>query len=324
VIWRHGRVKLARSAIQNCSIYAIRGSKQLILFEMEIGTMLRSFLLVSLFILTLGVRAAERDYVPEIAKWQEVAVPPAVPQAQRVIWRHAANYSKFEWRVFIDHGKAIASSVLVVPVKRPEKLNFLPKAASFEGGSAFAAVDNGWLVGFNQGEFGAALYWFSQDGKRCYKISDHQVVDFVSLPDGIYAIEGLAHLGTSTGSVIRIARATASARWNAATITKLPFAPYAQSLRRDGTMLITLSNSLVSIGPDHTPRTLFSSALWDGLYPNSSVISSDETKLYIGMRQYIGEFDLTTNRFRFLIPSAKFINKLPKEDEERMRRQYGG
>ena len=89
-------------------------------------------------------------------------------------------------------------------------------------------------------------------------------------------------------------------------------------------MFITLSNSLVSIGPDHTIRTLFSSALWDGLYPNSSVISFDGTKLYIGMRQYIGEFDLTTNMFRFLIPSAKFINKLPKEDEERMRKQYGG
>lgn len=251
-------------------------------------------------------------------------MPPEVPQVQRVVWSYAANYSKFEWRVFNDDGKAVASSAREVPAKRPEKPGFLPKTAKFQGGSAFAKVDDGWLVGFNQGEFGAALYWFSQDGKRSYKISDHQVVDFASLPDGIYAIEGLAHLSMSAGSVIRIARATASSHWMATTITKLPFAPYALSLRQDGTMLITLSNSLVSIGPDQTIHTLFSNALWGGLYPNSSIISPDETKLYIGMRQFVGEFDLTTNKFRFLIPSAKFLNKLPKEVEVRMRKQYGG
>jgi hypothetical protein len=47
-------------------------------------------------------------------------------------------------------------------------------------------------------------------------------------------------------------------------------------------------------------------------------------KLYIGMRQYVGEFSLTTNKFRFLIPSAKFLNKLPKEAEDGIRKQYGG
>ena len=41
-----------------------------------------------------------------------------------------------------------------------------------------ARVDDGWLVGFNKGEFGAALYWFSADGKQNYKISDHQVWEF--------------------------------------------------------------------------------------------------------------------------------------------------
>ncbi len=286
--------------------------------------MLRSFLLASLFIFAMGVSAAEPDYAPEIAQWQEATVPPEVPQAQRVVWFYAANYSKFEWRVFTDNGKAFASSTREAPAKRPEKPEFLPKTAKFQGGSAFATVDDGWLVGFNEGEFGAALYWFSQDGKRSYKVSEHQIVDFVSRPDGIYAIEGLAHLGMSAGSVIRIARATASSHWQATTIAKLPFAPYALSLRQDGTMLVTLSDSLVSIGPDHTIRTLFSKALWGALYPNSSIISSDGTKLYIGMRQFVGEFDLTTNKFRFLIPSAKFINKLPKDVEKRMRKQYEG
>jgi hypothetical protein len=128
----------------------------------------------------------------------------------------------------------------------------------------------------------------------------------------------------SSGSVIRIARAENSAHWQARTITKLPFAPYAVASRKDGTMLMTLSDSIVSLSPDNSLRTLFSNALWNGLYPNSSIVSPDGTKLYIGMRQFVGEFDLTTNQSRFLVPSAKFLNKLPKEVEERLRKQYGG
>lgn len=280
-------------------------------------------LIASLLVLTLGVRAAEPEYPRDITKWQEATVPPEKPQGPRMAWFYAANYSNLEWRVFTENGKPSAKNGQEAPAKRPDQPKFTPKAGKFRGASAFAAVDDGWLVGFNQGEFGAALYWFSQDGKRNYKVSDHQVVDFFSLPDGVYAIEGLAHMGYSGGSVIRIARPKAGAHLEATTVAKLPFAPYALSLRRDGTMLITLSDSLVSVGPDHKIHTLLTDAPWGGLYPNSSIISPDATKLYIGMRQFVGEFDLTTNKFRFLIPSNKFLNKLPKEDEERIRKQYG-
>lgn len=285
--------------------------------------MLRSFLQAGLLIFAMGVGAAEPDHLPDLSQWQEAAMPPDKPQAQRMVWYYASNYSSFEWRVFSSGGKAFAHSAREEPVKQPDEIKFVPKTPDFQGGSAFAAVDDGWLIGFNKGEFGGALYWFSRDGKRRYKISDHQIIDFVVQPDGIYAIEGVAHLGLSIGSVIRVARATARSRWKATTVTKLPFAPSALSLRKDRTMLITLSDSLVSIGPDHTVRTLLSNVPWGGLYPNSSIISPDETKLYIGMRQYVGEFNLTTNKFRFLIPSTKFLNKLPKEDEDRIRKQYG-
>lgn len=284
-------------------------------------TKLLALLRVGLFILAASARAAEPDYLAEIEKWQEVAVPSETQKAERRVWFYSANYSMVEWRVFSDDGRALAERIHGGQAKRPDKLRFLPKAGRFQGGSAFASVDDGWLVGFNQGEFGAALYWFSQDGKRSYKISGHQVVDFVSRPDGIYAIEGLAHMGMSVGSVIRVSRATPGAHWKAETVVKLPFAPYALSVRGDGTMLITLSDSVVSVGPDHTVHTLLAKAPWGGLYPNSSLISADETRLYIGMRQFVGEFDLKNNKLRLLVPSAESLNKLPKEVEEQMRKQ---
>ena len=42
------------------------------------------------------------------------------------------------------------------------------------------------------------------------------------------------------------------------------------------------------------------------------------------MRQFVGEFDLTTKKLRPLISSNQFLNKLFQEDEERIRKQYGG
>lgn len=270
------------------------------------------------------MRAAEPEYPREVARWQTVAVPRGSDQGARMAWFYAANYSNHEWRVFAERGQICAQLTSAKPPQKPERPKFTPKAGQFRGASAFARVDDGWLVGFNQGEFGAALYWFSADGKRNYKVSDHQVADFFSLPGGLHAIEGLAHMGMSEGSVIRITRPQPRARWQASTATKLPFAPYAVSVRRDGTMLITLSDSLVAVGDDRKVTTLLAEPPWGGLYPNSSILSSDEQKLYIGMRQFVGEFDLSTKKLRLLIPSDAFLNKLPKEDEQRIRKQYGG
>jgi hypothetical protein len=183
-------------------------------------------------------------------------------------------------------------------------------------------VDDGWLVGFNHGEFGAALYWFNHDGKHHYKISNHQVVAFFSLPDGIYAIEGLAHMGASCGSVIRITRPTTSGHWQASRVVRLPYAPNTVAVRRDGSIVIALSDSLVSVGPDHHVNTLISDAPWGGLYPSSSILLPDESRLYIGMRQFVGEVDLATNHLRLLVPSVNFLNRLPDDDERRIRAQY--
>ena len=259
----------------------------------------------------------------EVTRWQEVSVPPTSDQGAHMVWHFAANYSRHEWRVFAQRGEILAELTTDKPSVQAERPEFTPKDGQFKGYSRFARVDDGWLVGINKGEFGAELYWFSHDGQQNYKISEHHVVDFFSLTDGIYAIEGLAHLSMSEGSIIRIARPQPDAHWQAATVTKLPFAPYAVSVRRDGTMLVTLSDSLVSVGDDRKITTLLPDAPWTGLYPNSSVLSSDEQKLYIGMRQFVGEFDVPANRLRLLIPSDAFLNKLPKQDEQLIRNQYG-
>jgi hypothetical protein len=277
--------------------------------------------LVSLFVVMTIAQAPKRlAFNPDVSTWKEVVPPLAEQQADFMVWSYAANYSNMEWSVSSAKDKTVATLNATATASKT-KPSFVPKAGRFSGGSDFAKVDDGWLVGFNQGEFGAALYWFGNDGKQSYKISDHQIVGFFSRKDGLYAIEGLAHLSLSRGSVISLHKGKT---WEAKTAITLPFAPYAVSLRKDDSMVVTLSDALVCIGNDWKIQKQIDGKIWGGLYPHVSMLSKNEAKAYLGMRQYVGEVDLGTGKIRMLIPSDKFLNKLPAEEVKSLRRIYGG
>ncbi|HWL51172.1 MAG TPA: hypothetical protein VNQ90_01965 [Chthoniobacteraceae bacterium] len=264
---------------------------------------------------TLG--GAELKYPQEVALWQEVSIPLVLNRSEREVRFFAANRSRHQWRVFMAHGQVCARLTSGEPPQR-DLPPFAPKPVrlaaygAFANATSFARVADGWLIGYNQGEFGGALHWYSRDGRRHYKISDHQIVDFFRLPTGWHAVEGMEHRHTSQGSVIRLVQTPPNARWRAVTIVRLPSAPYAASVCRDGSMLVTLSNSLVQVEAWGGITTLFADTPWGRLYPGSSVLSSDEQKLYLGMRQFVGEFDLSTKKLRLLVPSSPFLN-LPGE-----------
>lgn len=272
----------------------------------------------------VGAFAAELNFDPDVTKWEEVIRPPKTNAGAYAVWDYAASYSELEWHMFMKEGEPRAQLRDKSFQEHGERPRFIPKVAKFgRGAPTFARVDDGWLVGFNDGEWGGAFYWFREDGKRNYKISDHQIEQFFMLPTGIHAIEGLAHISTGHGSVVCVSRKKRGGRWRASEVVKLPAAPSAISLRQDGTMLITLSDRLVAITPEHRVETLLANPNWIGLYASSSVLTRDERKLYLGMRQFVVEVDLNTKKLRFLIPSKEFLNRLPKDQEERIRMTWG-
>jgi len=177
----------------------------------------------------------------------------------------------------------------------------------------------GWLVGFNEGEFGAALYWFRNDGSRKYKVSDDQIVDFMATPTGIIAIQGLAH-GLDYGSVVELAKNPDTGRWGSKEQKILPQAPMSFVRSNDGRLFITLSDSLAVLTSDNKLEVLVKSTDW--VRPDTLVTSADESKIYVGTLQYVCEYDMQTKSLRYLIPDLTFLNRLPKEEEERMRQQY--
>jgi hypothetical protein len=71
-------------------------------------------------------------------------------------------------------------------------------------------------------------------------------------------------------------------------------------------------------------QMLLSDVPWTQLYPNSAAVGEDGTRVYVGMRQYVAEVNLTTRKVQLLVPSTAFLNKLPKDQEQRIRKQAGG
>lgn len=286
------------------------------------------WVLAAVLVMTaLTATAGEPDYPRQVERWLQISIPPQSNQADYMAWYYAADYSKYYWHVY-DCGQICAS--IASPGSRAEPGRDEGKAdrpaflAALEGSGeiSYMRVGDGWLVGDDNGEFGADLFWYGREGKREYRISNHHIVAFFTRPDGVYAIEGLSHGSHSHGSIIRLARAGLEGHVQASTVVKLPDTPRAISIRQDGSMLITLDSGLVSVSNDFKTTILLKDAPWSGFNPGSSVLSRDEHKLYIGMIQYVAEVDLVTMKVRFLVPTEAFINKLPNDTSERIRKQY--
>jgi hypothetical protein len=196
--------------------------------------------------LTVAGACRTRPATPDVSTWREQELSP--DERAYLEWLTGVNHEQRDW--FVHREDDFRNAYL-------QRHEFTPPLPRFEYSTERALrVKDGWLVGFNKGEWGGALYWFSDDGRKNYYISDHQIVELFSLKGGIYATEGLAHLHTSRGSIITINYEPSTQRWGAAPFAELPFAPCAATIAPDGTMLITTSDAVVAIGSDRKVRIL--------------------------------------------------------------------
>jgi HEAT repeat protein len=108
-------------------------------------------------------------------------------------------------------------------------------------------VEDGWLMGSDQGEWGGELTFVGDDGDRQLVFSDN-IENIVRLGDRLVAVTGLAHL-ISHGAVIELQRD--GRRWSARTWRVLPDAPQASALVRPGNLFVKTDNgNLVLISPE--------------------------------------------------------------------------
>lgn len=248
------------------------------------------------------------DFPNDLMRWYETD-PPELGSTE---WS-TANRDVHEWevtageqgvRVKLVSGTDGRSSIL------PFKIKPGGPTDGMIGRRTAVKVEDGWLVGFDAGEFGRALWWFSPDGKKRYKISEIQVICFFSVEKDVLAVEGLAHMSHNHGKVDRIFRG-ANGRWQGETFVDLGHAPQVSVRDADGSIIVVTTNRLLRIFPaSKKVEVMLDRMFWGGLYPNSMAITPKGT-IYVGMRRGVAKIEKKGSALgvRWLMPSKEYAEK---------------
>jgi hypothetical protein len=88
-------------------------------------------------------------------------------------------------------------TITVLPVKIDERLS---RFSSHH----VQQVDDGWLIGFDAGEWGGRLLWISPDGSTKKELLRENVRGLIQSTTGVFVVTGLSHLGFSEGKIFHV------------------------------------------------------------------------------------------------------------------------
>jgi hypothetical protein len=201
-----------------------------------------------------------------------------------------ANYSRHEWRVRVSSGRLEITdngsrdheeAGVVFPPHFHRSKDMIGRAMTTRAG-------DDWLIGFDAGEFGGGLWWTSTDGKRTKLLTRENVQAFVRRGKDVLVFTGLAHLTYDRGAAYLFR--SIGDDGEIIRIADLDSAPYAASLENNGSVLIAVSNGVVTLRPDGSAVRLYKQEEMPILYPNS-VAGEESDAIYVGMRFYVLRLD---------------------------------
>ncbi len=172
-------------------------------------------------------------------------------------------------------------------------------------------VTDGWIVAYNAGEWGGAIWWYSPDGQERYKISEAGVHGFIPTEEGLLALEGLAHMRRDKGRILRLTEAPGG-RWKSEDFVDLKHAPEVCVKAADGSLIVATTRRLLRVVPaSKKVEVILDDVFWGGLYPNSMVITPAGVT-YLGMRHGVAKVEKEkggSRRLRWLLPNKAFDEK---------------
>lgn len=224
----------------------------------------------------------EGGTLPPLSSWH-------VLPAEAIEWPCAAS-SRVEWTVLKRNGGVQAVPGLEVSDRMPFFL-----WPYFAGAAHVQAVQDGYLIGFDAGEFGGAAWWFSRYGRSRTKLTvpppsgddyyPENVHGFVPFGPDYLAFQGLAHMGIDEGRVIRVARASTGG-WAATPFATLPDSPDAALAETENSWLFVSSSGIWRINAEARVSSVWRPDEGSLSYP-SSMERGPNGEVYVGMRHFI-------------------------------------
>lgn len=271
-----------------------------------------SSLVILVLIASIDVAHASPKYDPDTSNWS-VVTPPRRGDVDYYDFMSRADY---DWVVRQENGKVLASLRGDSKLSTSEGPSFdttVELQASKEPADMFMKVDDGWIATYNRGEFGAAVYWFSMDGKKRRKLSDHHINEFLIDKDRIFAAEGLSHFVPS-GSMIELRKE--DGKWGAYEFVTLPGSAEAITRVSYGDYVIVvdhMQSMLLRVNLKKEVNILVPDGDW--AYANSIAISEDGF-IYVGARKFVVRCKLakSVQQCQLLIPNKNWLNTKEKGD----------
>lgn len=201
-------------------------------------------ILSSMVFLAIVLSGRSDDFPNELERWY-VTEPPKRGSEQYFV---AQVDLEHEWVVTPGKtGPQVSNSKGNQEIQNPP-IPFEIKPGSPKEGLAgrriIKKVNDGWIIGFNAGEFGAGLWWFSPEGKKRYKVSDDHVLKFIAMPLCLVAIEGIEHGTISEGKAICLSK-NEKGRWISEPLIDFGEAPKAAIKDGDSTIMVVTSKRLI-------------------------------------------------------------------------------
>ncbi len=224
-----------------------------------------------------------------------------------------ANWSSRRWAVSSTGGQLQITRQAPVTGPRQPDLPFPIEASDIggEGGeyegtrylmgrSHVFRVSDGWLVGFDAGEWGGKLFWFSGDGSRFEEVFEHRVVS-ISAIDGRVLIFSSPHPEWHEGTVVEAYNTESG--WTTRSFSTLPSSPLLSEPEGADSILLLLRSGLFRLHKNGSVEPLVA-ANFDGLYP-SSFVRLDTGEVYIAMRHFVVVLTPTGGKWSttWLVPS---------------------
>jgi hypothetical protein len=168
----------------------------------------------------------------------------------------------------------------IPPVELPPHTIKQPGMAGYE---SMLKTQNGWLLGFDQGEWGGGL-WFVDTNGIATQLHKSNVQGLVETSRGVMIFSGLAHMTLDGGEVL-IAPYPIAADTTLHPLAPLDGAPQAFTKLSPDEALVVTTHGISRIASSGAHETLTHSS-FAILYPNS-IVSTPEGTIYVGMRLFV-------------------------------------
>lgn len=191
----------------------------------------------------------------------------------------AANNIGTTWEVFLEG----------------EEVKIRPYDSSTEADASLKLRD-GRLISENRGEFGAAVYWESNDGKKS-KISEHPIEQFIQLDARVFAISG--SIPGDIGEVVELNRTPGG--WSVSRLAELKDTPIKVIKESETSLLVLTYSSLSRVWLKGKTEIIVPKGEWKGLSPRS-LIMDGKGFAYVGFNQRVAKVELKTGKVIYLVP----------------------